>query len=113
MERKLNINYLVKLGKQKMLDEGRYTGGKIPFGFKLISTGKFKKNNAGIKREIRYIEFDNKSDDYKILKFLKKNKKKYTYRKLQDIIKLKWNKNIHVSFLYKLHSSGTETLKRY
>ena len=113
MERKLNINYLVKLGKQKLLDERQYTGGKIPFGFKLISTGKFKKNNAGIKREIRYIKFNKKSDDYKILKFIKNNKEKYTYYKLQEIIKEKWNKNIQVSFLYKLYSSDTETLKRY
>ena len=109
-KKELDINNLMKLQRQKMIKKGWYTGGKIPFGFKIIKTGKFRKNKNGLKKELIKIKLDKSSVEYKILKFLKKNKKIYTYRELSSLIKNKFNKEIPISFLYKLYVGGETQL---
>jgi DNA invertase Pin-like site-specific DNA recombinase len=88
MERKLNQNYLISLAKQKMKKEGKYLGGKIPFGFKKNKNKLFLKKN---KKEIHII---------KQMKLLKDQG--HTYRSIAKQISKITNKNFDSGWIFRV-----------
>ena len=90
MERKLNLNYLMKLSKQKMKKEGKFLGGRAPFGFKRIKNSDFLKFN---KKEIHII---------KQIKLLKDQG--HTYRSIANnfILNPRTNKEFDCGFVFRI-----------
>ena len=92
MERKLNLNYLMKLSKQKMKKEGKFLGGNVPFGFKKNKNDCFLKKN---KKEIHIT---------KQMKLLKDQG--HTYRSIAKQMSKITNKNFDSGWIFRV-------IKRY
>jgi hypothetical protein len=105
METKLNINYLIKLSKEKMKKKNEFIGGKPPFGYNLIRTGKIIKAGRGRKKNLLILKRNEKQMSIiRQMKLLKDQGN--TYRSIATQLNKNTNKNFDCGWVFRI-------LKRY
>ena len=92
---RLMVSERIKQNKKRYKEENKYLGGYVEFGK--------QKTNKGI-----YNQNDKEQEIIDSIVNLKKNG--ITYRKIADVIKNKFGRNLHYSFVYKLYQRHTATI---
>ena len=114
IESNLDIRKLQKINVKRKIYNGEFFGGKKPFAMKLIHTGKRYKNKRGqSKSEIRLVKPDYDSEEFKVLKFIRLNKTKFSFRKLENVILENFKIKLPMSFIHKLYHFDSEYLNKY
>ena len=104
MEGKLNHSQLIKNVKKHRLDNGLFAGGYMTFGYKANKViGKYKTRN-GYMSDIRKLEYDYGSIEYKILYDIMTlfDNNITTYREFSDFIFKKYKKRVWYTQIHKI-----------
>jgi hypothetical protein len=89
------VSERIKQNKKRYKEENRYLGGYQEFGKQKTDNGIYNQN-------------DKEQEIIDSIVNLKKNG--ITYRKIADVIKNKFGRNLHYSFVYKLYQRHTATI---
>lgn len=104
MEGKLNHNQLIKKTKEKRKRENCFAGGHLPFGYKAEKIIGKHKSRSGYVSNIRVLEYDYKSIDYKILYDIMTlfDNNTMTYREFDNFIFKKYKRKVHYTQIHRI-----------